>query len=83
MTRLERKNRDDIKYMGRGGFFDAFDDAIKQTWRINDEEYDYINTLPDEYLDALLIDGDIPISKIKISISKVNEAVEMYRNSIQ
>jgi len=42
MTRLSRKNRTDIVYKGHGGITDAFDDVMKFTWRISDEEYDYI-----------------------------------------
>lgn len=35
---------------------DAFDDAIKQLWRINDEEYDYILEISsDEELDFFYV----------------------------
>ena len=51
MTRFERKNRTDINYKGCGGITDALDDMIKQLWRINDDEYDYLcETLTDEEL---------------------------------
>lgn len=42
MSRLKRKFRTDIKFKQQGVLFDALDDAIKETWRINDEEYDFI-----------------------------------------
>ena len=62
MTRLERKNREDIDYkMGRStegrsyGMFDLFDDSIKSFWRINDSEYDYIaETATDDELDLFV-----------------------------
>jgi hypothetical protein len=42
MSRIERKNIDPT-YMGlrhRGGITDAFDDMIKSSYRISDDEYD-------------------------------------------
>ena len=55
MTRLERKNRTDIVFKGCGGITDALDDALKELWRVNDEEFDYIaETASDEELQAIL-----------------------------
>lgn len=55
MSRLKRKKRTDIIYKGCGGLTDAFDDALKQTWYINDEEYDFIaQNATDEELDLFL-----------------------------
>lgn len=42
MSRRQRKLRTDIVFKGCGGLMDAFDNAVKSTWYINDEEYDYI-----------------------------------------
>ncbi len=53
MTRMERKNND-FEYMGRGGITDAFDDMIKQIWRVDNEQLDHIcSTATDEELQAL------------------------------
>lgn len=40
--RSKRKNRTDIKFASQGGLLDLFDNAIKGTYYINDDEYDYI-----------------------------------------
>lgn len=79
MTRFERKNRTDIKYKG-GGFFDVLDNAIKQVWRITDEEYDYICDQEGE--EFLLVERNPPYFKIKEAITEVNRMVEEYRKSI-
>jgi hypothetical protein len=44
MSRLARKNRtyEDINLVGSGSVHDAFDNAIKEIYRITDDEYDYI-----------------------------------------
>ncbi len=55
MTRLERKNRTDIIFKGCGGITDALDDALKELWRVNDDEFNYIaETASDEELQAIL-----------------------------
>jgi len=60
MSRFSRKNRtsSDLGLKGRGGLFDAFDNAFKSAYRINDAEYDFIcEHCTDEELDILLDDG--------------------------
>ena len=42
MSRLGRKNRTDIIIKSSGGMSDLFDNVIKEAWRINDEEFDFI-----------------------------------------
>lgn len=44
MSRLSRKNRtcEDLGIKSSGGMLDLFDNAIKETFRINDDEFDYI-----------------------------------------
>jgi len=57
MTRLERKKWSNEKFgiLGRGGIFDAFDDAVKYFARMTDDEYDkYCEIATDEELDLLL-----------------------------
>lgn len=57
MTRLERKKWPSEKFgiLGKGGLFDAFDDAVKSSARMTDNEYDkYCEIATDEQLDLLL-----------------------------
>lgn len=57
MKRLARKNRTskDLGVKTKGHLNDIFDNAIKQTFRINDDEYDFIAEFAsDEDLEWLL-----------------------------
>lgn len=83
MSRLSRKNRTDIIYKGCGGITDAFDDAIKGTWRIDDDEYDYIAEFADdEILDLLVSDMSLlTISEKKRAITLINNKIEEFKNS--
>jgi len=57
MTRLERKNRTDIIFKGCGGLTDLADDAIKEGWRINDKEFDFLCEFgSDDVLHALAVE---------------------------
>jgi hypothetical protein len=42
ISRLNRRNRQDIIFKSSGGMLDDFDNAIKAIYRINDAEYDYM-----------------------------------------
>lgn len=78
MDRFSRKNRTDIEFKGAGGLTDAFDDMIKQAWRISDEEYDWIcEYATEEELDLFLL-FDTTISGIKKSITVVNKLLAKY-----
>jgi hypothetical protein len=47
--------REEIKIKGNGGVYDLFDNVIKGSFNITDEEYDYIaGEASDEDLDILL-----------------------------
>lgn len=78
MTRLQRRNRTDIIYKGRGGLFDALDDAIKQGWRITDEEYDYLLDLDTDAERYLIIDEQSTRQEIKESLIFINAHLENY-----
>jgi len=81
MTRFERKNRADIKYKGCGGINDAMDDMIKELWRINDDEYNYLcEYLTDEELETI-IPKFKNISEIKKAISIVNDVISKKLNT--
>ena len=79
MSREQRKNRKDIVFKGCGGLTDAFDDAIKQAWYINDDEYDYISyNATDEELD-LFLGGNFSFSDKKKALMIVDRLInEMY-----
>ena len=81
MTRFERKNRTDINYKGCGGITDALDDMIKQLWRINDDEYDYLcENLTDEELCTILPEFK-NISQIKDAINITNKYLSNYESN--
>ena len=81
MTRFERKNRTDINYKGCGGITDALDDMIKQLWRINDDEYDYLcDNLTDEEL-CTIIPEFKNISQIKEAINITNKYLSNYESN--
>jgi len=75
MSRFSRKDRKDIEYKGCGGLTDAFDNAFKQAWYINDEEFDYINDeTSNEELDAI-IEADISLSHKRIALAIVDKYI--------
>ena len=81
MTRFERKNRTDINYKGCGGINDALDDMIKQLWRINDDEYDYLcENLTDDEL-CTIIPEFKSISQIKEAINITNKYLSNYESN--
>jgi len=78
VTRFKRKNRTDIEFKGCGGITDALDDMLKDLWRINDEELDYlIENLSDDELNIIL-PAFKDISQIKSAIKIVNDKLEEY-----
>lgn len=81
MTRLERKNREDILFKGCGGITDAIDDFLKQLYRINDDEYDYIAEFAkDDELDKILKSLDT-FSDKKEAIKITNRLILYYHKS--
>lgn len=79
MTRFERKNRTDINYKGQGGLGDIFDDAMKGTWYITDDEYDFIlEHASDEELDLILPNEKSTLSDLKKGIRYVNDMLVKY-----
>ena len=76
MSRLARRNRKDIIFKNGGSLLDAFDDAMKQMWRINDQEYDYICTeSSDEELNIILSE--------KFNFSQAKKALVIVDNKIK
>lgn len=80
MTRLERKNRSDIKYMEEGGFFDMFDNAVKQTWRVDDEEYNLLCAMPNQILD-FLTENKMTYAKAKKALYFTNKILDLNKQT--
>lgn len=66
-----------------GGFTDSLDDAIKQSLYINDEEFDYLCSLGDEVIDAIVsllpLDGIITFSEKRKLLTTINKALENFK----
>ena len=70
MGRLSRKNRSDILIAASGGLQDLLDNVMKEVWRINDAEYDYIcENATDEELSIIVND--------KPTFSEAKRAIEI------
>lgn len=77
--RSKRKNRTDILYKSTGGITDLFDNAIKQTYYISDDEYDYIcENATDEELDMFVLGQNPTFSEVKQSLLVVDKYVEEF-----
>ena len=83
MERLKRKNRTskDLGLSSKGGLSDLVDNAIKSTYRINDEEYDFIcQNATEEDLDFLL--NEKPnMSEKKMAIKILNKHLIQFAKS--
>lgn len=83
MSRLSRKNRTphDLGIKSHGGLNDAFDDAIKEFFRINDSEYDFIaENISDEDSFIFLKTPKTYFEKKEI-IKIINKYIDLYNNS--
>lgn len=82
MKRLSRKNITDIDLgiLTSGGMFDLVDNAIKESLRITDNEYDFIvEKTTDEELNLLIKENKTFSDKRKLSII-LNKYLELYSN---
>ncbi len=69
MERLKRKNRtlEDLGIVSNGGMADLIDNAVKEIYRINDKEYDYIaENTTDEDL-GILMETDLAGKELTFS----------------
>lgn len=75
MTRLSRKNRDydEMGMVSSGGILDMFDNQIKNIYRINDEEYDYIALKMSDSELELIVKENLCYSEKKKVLSLLNE----------
>src|SRR5690606_32169428 len=67
---------------GYGGLFDAVDDAVKQGWRITDEEYNYLLDLDLEAERHLLIDKRSTRTEIKEALLFVNKYLDIFKKTL-
>lgn len=82
MKRLSRKNITDIDLgiLASGGMFDLVDNAIKESLRITDKEYDFlVEKTTDEELNLLIKENKTFSDKRKLSII-LNKYLELYSN---
>lgn len=65
--------------------FDVFDDAVKETYCIDDEEYDFLALhASDEELDDIMAEMQIKASytKAKRALEVIDKYVELYKKSL-
>lgn len=81
ISRIQRRNRNDLNLISKGGVFDLFDNTVKQTFRINDLEYDYIcEHISDEELDLLVKDNLTLAEKRELLLTLDKYLHEFYNN---
>jgi hypothetical protein len=64
MTRLSRKNQK-LDLVNKGGMLDLFDNAVKEIYRINDEQYDYLIEVLSEEEEKLFVKENMTFSDKK------------------
>lgn len=89
MSRLKRKNREDIRYASSGGLGDLFDNQMKSMLRINDDEYDFIlercierekSNFEEDELMNLMVANKLNFSQKCRLLILIDEALEEYNN---
>jgi len=78
MSRLSRKNRDDINIKSSGGLLDLIDNGLKEIWRINDAELDYLCEVSSDEELKLLIDDGMSISGVKKVLTYIDEKLDEF-----
>ena len=84
MRRFKRRNRTDIKFETPNGICQIIDNMIKETWRINDEEYNYILDeigKDEEKLELFCLQEEMSFSDIKQAIIMVDDLLDKRYNS--
>jgi hypothetical protein len=80
ISRLARKNRTDeeLGILSSGGLFDLFDNEIKLSYRLNDDEFDYLaENMSDEDMGLFTNDNKIYDQKRKV-IKLLEKYLEEY-----
>jgi hypothetical protein len=81
-----KKIREDVEFKNEGGFFDLFDNHIKGSYNITDDEYDYLCTnMTDveisDFLNAVGMGNDnmrVTFSLIRRGLEIRNKYLEQY-----
>jgi len=82
MSRLKRKNRNDI-ILKTGPITNLLDNAIKMLWLINDEEFNFIvdeTNDNDQQIRLLTYYGEITFSEKKKALKIVDDLLKKYYN---
>lgn len=79
--RSKRKNRTDIKFLNHGGLTDLFDNVIKETYYINDDEYDYICEKATDEEIQIFVNEDATFSQKRQVLNFIDKYIEeFYKN---
>ena len=76
MSRIKRRkwSSKDFGILNKGGVFDLFDNTIKSTYRITDDEYDFLCVaLSDEEFDIFLENKNLNFSHGRKVITLLNK----------
>lgn len=78
VTRLSRRNRTDIKIAGSGGILDLVDNVVKEAFRIDDDEYDYIAEQATDDELTYLLQESVSFSDKRILITILQKYMTRY-----
>lgn len=82
MSRLSRKNREDILLVNKCGITDLFDNHFKTAWRISDLEYNHICEFASDDELEMLIREDLTISEAKHALEIVDKYIIEYYETL-
>lgn len=81
--RSERKKRTDIKFLNHGGLTDLFDNVVKETYYINDDEYDYICEKATDEEIQIFINEDATFGQKRQVLNFIDKYIEeFYKNEL-
>lgn len=76
--RIKRKNVEIDYVSGEMSPFDMFDNHIKRTWRINDDEYEYIAKHASEDEIGMLVIEELSFRQKREALTILNKYVKEY-----
>lgn len=83
MSRLSRRHRTykDLGIVNNGGLTDLFDNVIKEAYRINDEEYDYISAnITEEDMEIIVMDKGLTFAEKRVILYTLDKYVSEFKN---
>lgn len=80
IKRSQRRHRtpQDLGLRGCGTFFDAFEDAVKGTYRLNDEEYDWLALNATEEETEPLLKSAMSYSEARLALTTLEQLMQKY-----